>query len=44
MVVSVELTGHCGGCPASQATLHQVIESILRMQVEPDIVVKEVKA
>ena len=43
-VVSVELTGHCGGCPASQATLHQVIESILRMQVEPDIVVKEVKA
>ncbi len=42
--VRVELTGHCSGCAASQATLHQVIESILRMQVEPDIVVKEVRA
>lgn len=42
--VTVELTGHCGNCPASQATLHQVIESILRMQVEPDIVVKEVRS
>ncbi len=39
--VTVELTGHCVGCPASKATLHQVIEQILRMQVEPDIVVKE---
>ncbi len=41
--VTVELTGHCHGCPASQATLHQIIESILRMQVEPDIVVREVR-
>ncbi len=40
-VVTVELTGHCVGCPASQATLHQVIEQILRMQVEPDIIVRE---
>ncbi len=39
--VTVELTGHCVGCPASKATLSQVIEQILRMQVDPGIIVKE---
>ena len=41
--VSVRLTGHCQGCAASQATLHQVVEQILRQQVEPDLAVEEVK-
>ena len=41
--VSVRLTGHCQGCPASQATLQQVVEQILRQQVEPDLAVEEVK-
>ena len=41
--VSVRLTGHCQGCAASEATLHQVVEQILRQQVEPDLVVEEVK-
>lgn len=40
-VVTVRLTGHCAGCVASRATLKQVVEQILRMQVEPDIEVKE---
>lgn len=42
-VVSVILTGHCQGCAASQVTLHQVIEQILRQQVEPDLVIEEVE-
>ncbi len=41
--VSVRLTGHCQGCAASEVTLHQVVEQILRQQVEPDLVVEEVK-
>ena len=41
--VSVRLTGHCQGCAASQVTLHQVVEQILRQQVEPDLAVEEVK-
>lgn len=40
-VVSVRLQGSCHGCAASQVTLHQVIEQILRQQVEPDIVIEE---
>ena len=40
-VVSVRLQGSCHGCVASQVTLHQVIEQILRQQVEPDIVIEE---
>ena len=39
-VVSVRLQGSCHGCAASQVTLHQVIEQILRQQVEPDIVIE----
>ncbi|MBR6466996.1 MAG: Fe-S cluster assembly protein NifU [Desulfovibrio sp.] len=41
--VSMRLTGHCQGCAASEITLHQVVEQILRQQVEPDLVVEEVK-
>ena len=40
-VVSVRLQGSCHGCAASQVTLHQEIEQILRQQVEPDIVIEE---
>ena len=40
-VVSVRLQGSCHCCAASQVTLHQVIEQILRQQVEPDIVIEE---
>lgn len=40
--IKVSLTGHCAGCAASQATLHMVVEQILRQQVEPDLVVMEV--
>ena len=40
-VISVRLQGSCHGCAASQVTLHQVIEQILRQQVEPDIVIEE---
>ena len=40
-VVSVRLQGSCHGCAASQVTLHQVIEQILRQQVEPDIVIED---
>lgn len=40
-VVSVRLQGSCHGCATSQVTLHQVIEQILRQQVEPDIVIEE---
>ena len=40
-VVSVRLQGSCHGCAASPVTLHQVIEQILRQQVEPDIVIEE---
>ena len=40
-VVSVRLQGSCHGCAASQVTLHQVIEQILRPQIEPDIVIEE---
>lgn len=40
-VVSVRLQGSCHGCAASQVTLHQVIEQILRQQVEPGIVIEE---
>ncbi len=41
--VSVRLTGHCQGCATSEVTLHQVVEQILRQQVEPDLAVEEVK-
>lgn len=35
-VVSVRLTGACGGCPMSMATLKNGIERVLRTEV-PDV-------
>ena len=40
-VVTVRLTGACGGCPMATMTLHQGIERVLREQV-PEV--KEVVA
>lgn len=40
-VVSVRLTGACGGCPMATMTLHNAIERVLRQDV-PEI--KEVVA
>ena len=40
-VVSVRLTGHCGGCPMSTMTLRMGVERIVRKEV-PEI--KEVVA
>jgi NifU-like protein len=42
LVVSVSLRGHCVGCPASQSTVHGVVETILRDKVDPEIQVREV--
>ncbi|SNR92693.1 NifU-like protein [Humidesulfovibrio mexicanus] len=41
-VVSVSLRGRCVGCPSSQATVHGVVEAILREKVDPEIQVREV--
>ena len=40
-IVSVKLTGHCGGCPMSTMTLRMGVERIIREEV-PEI--KEVVA
>lgn len=40
-VVTVRLTGACGGCPMATVTLHQGIERVLKEQV-PEV--KEVVA
>lgn len=42
MVVSVSLRGRCTNCPSSQATVHGVVEAILRDKVDPEIQVREV--
>ncbi len=42
VVVSVSLRGRCVGCPSSQATVHGVVEAILREKVDPEIQVREV--
>jgi NifU-like protein len=42
MVVSVSLRGRCTNCPSSQATVHGVVETILREKVDPEIQVREV--
>ncbi|MBI5520169.1 MAG: Fe-S cluster assembly protein NifU [Desulfovibrio sp.] len=42
LVVSVTLRGRCVGCPSSQATVHGVVETILREKVDPEIQVREV--
>jgi Fe-S cluster biogenesis protein NfuA len=41
-VVSVRLTGHCGGCPMASITLKQGIERLLKQQLPDDV--KEVVA
>jgi Fe-S cluster biogenesis protein NfuA len=35
-IVTVRLTGACGGCPMSQATLKQGVERVIREEV-PEI-------
>lgn len=42
LVVSVSLRGRCTNCPSSQATVHGVVEAILRDKVDPEIQVREV--
>jgi len=42
VVVSVSLRGRCTNCPSSQATVHGVVETILREKVDPEIQVREV--
>jgi len=42
LVVSVSLRGRCTNCPSSQATVHGVVETILREKVDPEIQVREV--
>lgn len=42
MLVSVSLRGRCTNCPSSQATVHGVVEAILRDKVDPEIQVREV--
>jgi NifU-like protein len=39
--VTVSLRGHCATCPASQATLHQLVEKKLSEALEENIIVKE---
>ncbi len=39
--VTVELMGMCSGCPSSQATLKNFIETKLREKVDPDLTVLE---
>ena len=40
--VQVSFRGHCAQCPASAATLHDLVEGQLRAQVEADITVEAV--
>ncbi|MHC1752701.1 Fe-S cluster assembly protein NifU [Humidesulfovibrio sp.] len=42
LLVSVSLRGRCTNCPSSQATVHGVVEAILRDKVDPEIQVREV--
>lgn len=41
--VYLRLTGHCNGCIHAIATIKGYIEAQLRAQVDPDIVVENVK-
>ena len=38
--VYLRLKGACGGCPHAQMTLKQGIESYLRHEIDPEIVVE----
>lgn len=40
--VSVSLHGRCSQCRASEVTIHNLVEKMLREHVEPDIIVEEV--
>lgn len=40
--ISVSLHGRCSQCRASEVTIRNLVEKMLREQVEPDIVVEEV--
>jgi NifU-like protein len=40
-VVSVALRGACSRCRSSKLTVEGLIQSALREQVEPDLIVKE---
>ncbi|WP_303215799.1 NifU family protein, partial [Bilophila wadsworthia] len=42
--VVVALRGLCSNCSSRTVTLKDLVEKILREQVEPEIVVEEVKA
>jgi NifU-like protein len=41
--VQVSLRGRCTNCPASQVTVKEVVENLLRDKVDPEIVVEEVR-
>ena len=41
-LVKLRLKGACGCCPNATLTLKQGIESVLREEIDPDIVVEQV--
>lgn len=41
--VQLRLTGACGCCPHATMTIKQGIERILKEEVDPDIIVEQVK-
>jgi len=41
--VQLRLTGACGCCPHATMTIKQGIERVLKEEVDPDIVVEQVK-
>lgn len=41
--VQLRLTGACGGCPHAALTIKQGIERILKEEVDPNIIVEQVK-
>ncbi len=41
LVVTVSLRGRCTGCPASQSTVQNTVQAILRDKVDPEIQVRE---
>lgn len=41
--VQLRLTGACGCCPHATMTIKQGLERILKEEVDPDIIVEQVK-
>jgi NifU-like protein len=39
--VVVRFLGMCSGCPSSQATLNNLVETSLKEKVDPDLKVRE---